>query len=44
MIKDGVLSYDDINKIDADDLYEVYYANHIFNEKLKEEEGESIDG
>ena len=51
MIKDGVLTFDEVCRLDADDLYEIYYANALFNEeqkKIMEEErrkaGEEVDG
>lgn len=51
LIKDGVLSFDEACRLDADELYEIYYANMLFNEeqkKIMEEEmrkaGEKVDG
>jgi hypothetical protein len=51
LIKDGVLTFDEACRLDADELYEIYYANALFNEeqkKIMEEEmrkaGEEVDG
>lgn len=51
LIKDGVLSFNEACRLNADDLYEIYYANMLFNEeqkKIMEEEmrkaGEEVDG
>lgn len=51
LIKDGVLTFDEACRLDADELYEIYYANMLFNEeqkKIMEEEmrkaGEEVDG
>lgn len=37
LIKDGVLTYQDINVIDEDELYTMFYANKMFNEELRSE-------
>ncbi len=37
LIKDGVLTYQDINTIDDDELYTMFYANKMFNEELESE-------
>lgn len=39
LVKEGILSYKDINLIDADELYTLYYANSLVNK----EEGEILD-
>lgn len=41
LIKDGVLTLDEASKLNADELYELSYANKLFNreqeEKMREE-------
>lgn len=48
LIKDGVLTYQDINTIDDDELYTMFYANKMFNEELEREikrgAGENVNG
>lgn len=36
LLKEGVLSYKDINSIDADELFILYYANSLLNKEVGE--------